>query len=202
VLNSTTTGPTFWISTLILILLCSPTIAEQPNFSIPETSLEVSDTIFRRATNSPGYLVVKEADWDRLRKIWTDSLKQNQELLIQEQKKFNAKVDSLQQIEASTNNQKTTPKSDNNPTNPSDFTIPILALSLGLLIIYGAVITIKLLSQKTGHKSQIDRLDQIEEDFERHKRNSIERERKLMRELIDVQNELEKEKSRQNHNSE
>jgi hypothetical protein len=200
VLNSTTIGATFRLSTLILILLCSPALSQQPSFSPPKNSIEASDTIFRRATNSPGYLVVKEADWDRLKKVWKDSFKQKEELLIQEQKKYNAKVDSIQQIVDSANIQESKP--DNNPTNPSDFTIPILALSLGLLIIYGAVITIRLLSQKIGLKSQIEQLDQIEKDFDRHKRNSIERERKLMRELIDVQNELEEQKSRQNNSSE
>jgi len=200
VLNSTTIADTFRLATLILIFLCSPALAQQMNFSSQENSIEASDTIFRRATNSPGYLVVKEADWDRLRKVWTDSFKQKEELLIQEQKKYQAKVDSIQQNVNSANIQDS--KSDTNPKNPSDFTIPILALSLGLLIIYGAVITIKLLSQKIGVKTHIDRLDQIEKDFERHKRNSIERERKLMRELIDTQNELEEEKTRQNHNSE
>ncbi|MDP2039566.1 MAG: hypothetical protein Q8S14_00970 [Algoriphagus sp.] len=199
-LNSTTIGATFRLSTLILILLCSPALSQQSGFSTPETSLEVADTIFRRATNSPGYLVVKEADWDRLKKVWKDSFKQKEELLNQEQKKFNAKVDSLQQIEASTNHQEPSPKSDNNTTNTSDFTIPILAL--GILIIYGTVTTIKLISQKIGVKTQIERLYQLEKDLELHKRNSIERERKLMRELIDVQNELEEEKSRQNQDSE
>ncbi|SDA44518.1 hypothetical protein SAMN03080617_00499 [Algoriphagus alkaliphilus] len=199
-LNSTTVADTFRLSTLILLFLCSPAQSEQVSFSSKEYSIEASDTIFRRATNSPGYLVVKEADWDRLRKIWIDSLKQNEELIIREQKKYNAKVDSIQQVLISANIQDAKP--DTNPKNPSDFTIPILALSLGLLIIYGVVITIKLLSQKIGVKTHIDRLEQIEEDFERHKRNSIERERKLMRELIDVQNELEEEKSRQNQDSE
>ncbi|MFN3998129.1 hypothetical protein [Algoriphagus sp.] len=190
------------LSTVLLLFLFFPAVSQKSTASVTENSTQASDTIFRQASNSPGYLVVKKADWDRLRKVWTDSLKKNQELLIQEQKKYTSKVDSLQQFKASTNNQELSPKSDNNPSNPLDFTIPILALSLGVLIIYGAVITIKLLSQKIGQKSQIERLDQIEKDFEQHKRNSIERERKLMRELIDVQNELEEERSKQNQDSE
>lgn len=188
------------LSTVLLLFLFFPALSQDSKASATENSTQASDTIFRQASNSPGYLVVKKADWDRLRKVWTDSLTQNEELLIREQKKYNAKVDSIQQIVGSEILQESKP--DTNPTNPSDFSIPILALSLGLLIIYGAVITIKLFSQKIGLKSQIERLDQLEKDLEQHKRNSIERERKLMRELIDTQNELEEERSQQNQDSE
>lgn len=188
------------LSTVILLLLFLPAVSQESTVSATEKSSQASDTIFRQASNSPGYLVVKKADWDRLRKVWTDSLKQNEELLIREQKKYNAKIDSIEQIVDPAKIPDSKPV--NNPTNPSDFTIPILGFSLGLLIIYGAVITIKLLSQKIGLKSQIERLDQLEKDLEQQKRNSIERERKLMRELIDTQNELEEERSQQNQDSE
>lgn len=188
------------LSTVFLLFLFFPAVSQKSTASVTETDIQAFDTIFSQASNSPGYLVVKKADWDKLRKVWTDSLKQNEELLVLEQKKYNAKVDSIQQIDDSANIQESKPV--NKPTNPSDFTIPILALSLGLLIIYGAVITIRLLSQKIGLKSQIERLDQLEKDLERHKRNSIERERKLMRELIDTQNELKEERSQQNQDSE
>lgn len=188
------------LSTVILLLLFLPAVSQESTVSATEKSSQASDTIFRQSSNSPGYLVVKKADWDRLRKVWTDSLKQNEELLIREQKKYNAKIDSIEQIVDPAKIPDSKPV--NNPTNPSDFTIPILGFSLGLLIIYGAVITIKLLSQKIGLKSQIERLDQLEKDLEQQKRNSIERERKLMRELIDTQNELEEERSQQNQDSE
>jgi hypothetical protein len=202
VLNISTIGAGLRLSTLMLIFLCHPGLTQQPSFSTPETSIEASDTIFRIATNSPGYLVVKEADWDKLKKVWTDSLKQNKELLLQEQKKSIARLDSIQQVLVSSNIQDS--KSDITTTltsNTSDLTIQLIGLSLGLLLIYGGIMTVRLYRLKNGHKTQIEQLDQIEKDFEQHKRSSIERERKLRRELIDTQNELEKEKSRQNQDS-
>ncbi len=190
------------LSTVFLLFPFFPAVSQKSKASASEIDIQASDTIFRQASNSPGYLVVKEADWDRLRKVWTDSLKQNEKLLIQEQKNSQAKVDSIQGMVDSMIIEESGSKSYTIPTNTSDLTIPALIFGLGLLFIYGLVITIKLLSQKIGIKSQIDRLDQLEKDLEQHKRNSIERERKLMRELIDTQNELEEERSQQNQDSE
>lgn len=192
----------FGLSTLFLLLIWFPASSQQASVSVTESTIQASDTIFRQATNSPGYLVVKKEDWDKLSKVWTDLLRQNEELLIEEQKKYSAKIDSIQQTVVPSNIPEPSPNSENNSTNSSNISTLALSIALIFFIIYSAVITFRLFSQKLGLKSQIDRLDQIEKDFDQHKKNSIERERKLMRELIDAQNELEEEKSRQNHDSE
>jgi hypothetical protein len=65
--------------------------------------------------------------------------------------------------------------------------VPILLL----LFIYGAAVTFRLLNHTTNQKSQAEQLVHLESDLLQHKKASIERERRLMRELIDTRNQLQ-----------
>lgn len=190
------------LSTLILLLIWLPAMSQQSAVSTIEDSNAASDTIFRMATNSPGYLVVKKADWDRLRKIWSDSLRMNNDLLQNEKTKYHSKLDSIQQITSATNLSEIENEPAAADSTSSDPTTLLLGLGLAFFVLYGGIITFRLYSQNSGLKSQSERVDQLEKDYNQHKKNSIERERKLMRELIDTQNELAEEKSRQNSDSE
>lgn len=186
------------LATLSLCLICLSGISQQLTITPTETQVETSDTIFRQATNSPGYLVVKKADWDRLKNAWRDSLNQVNQSLIEEQVKYSKKIDSITSIKNSQSSKDPIfiPKEETIPEF-SDQKMLVFGFLTMILIFYSLIITFRLFSQKSGFKSQNDRLDQIEKDFDQHKRSAIERERKLMRELIDTQNQLAEEKSRQ-----
>jgi hypothetical protein len=189
------------LSTFILVLLWFPAVSQQAGVSTNDASDIASDTIFRKASNSPGYLVVKKADWDRLRKIWSDSLRMNKDLLQAEKIKYLSKLDSIQQIPPAANLPEIEKEQATVDSTSPDSTTLLLGLGLVFFVLYGAVITFQFISQRSGRKSHVERLELIEEDFNRHKKNSIERERKLLRELIDTQNELALEKAKQNPDS-
>lgn len=189
------------LSTFILVLFWFPAVSLQTTVSTNDARSVASDTIFRKATNSPGYLVVKKDDWDRLRKIWSDSLRMNYDLLQIEKTKYLSKLDSIQQIPLATNLSEIENEPAAADSTSSDSSTLLLGLGLAFFVLYGGIITFRLYSQHSSLKSQSERVDQLEKDFNQHKKNSIERERKLMRELIDTQNELAEEKSRQNSDS-
>lgn len=187
--------------TFILVLFWFPAVSQQTRVSTNDAQSGASDTIFRKAANSPGYLVVKKTDWDRLRKIWSDSLRMNSDLLQNERTKYLSKLDSIQQISSAANLLKIEKKQTTADSTFLDSTTLWLGLGLVIFILYGGIITFRLYSQNYGLKSQSERVDQLEKDLNQNKKNSIERERKLLRELIDTQNKLAEEKSRQNSNS-
>lgn len=190
------------LSTFILVLFWFPAVSLQTTVSPNDARSVASDTIFRKATNSPGYLVVKKDDWDRLRKIWSDSLRMNNDLLQIEKTKYLSKLDSIQQIPSPANRSEIEKEQTAIDSTSSDSKTLLLGLGLLFFVLYGGIITFRLYSQNSGLKFQSERVDQLEKDFNQHKKNSIDRERKLMRELIDTQNELAEEKSRQNSDSE
>lgn len=189
----------YGMATFILFMIWFAAQAQQPTLLPAGSLVEPSDSIFRQATNSPGYLVVKKIDWDRLKQVWRDSLNQTNKSLEEEKGKYLEKIDSISRLTESQASKSDLPSSSNVKTS-SDLpnrTLLLFGFGISLLIIYSLFITYRLFSQIGVFKSQHDRLDQIEKDFDQHKKNAIERERKLMRELIDTQNHLSEEKSKQ-----
>jgi len=180
---------------LNLVLFWPFAIAEQSSV-VSKISLE-SDSIFKPASNSTGYLVVKESDLYNWIQVWNDSLENNQRLIENQRSIYQLKIDSVQkgakvfQGEAEFISAKA--------ESSSGFTIiPSWFNWVGLFfVIYGSWVTIRFYSQYRKFKMQIGQLKELDSQFADHKRSSIERERKLMRELIDTRNQLESELKKQ-----
>jgi hypothetical protein len=185
----------------LLILLGSSTQAKQVISPSQKTGFEFSDSIFRVATNTPDYLVVKKSDWNQLKLILSDSLKKQQEFIDSEKQSIQTLLDSLKQ-QTQINQPENRIENDSHEAglgfqiNPLAVTIPSVAL-----FIYGIVITLLFFNQKKEQKSQVERLKNLEIEINNYKKASIDRERKLMRELIDTRNQLEEEKEKQNSDS-
>lgn len=139
------------------------------------------DTLFQPAINSPDYLVIKKSEWNGIKELFIESIKA-QETQFMQREIDRMMVDSTEHVKTS----KILPieKSEAATNNP-------LLLLLIPLIGYAAFITFKLYAQRERVKLNQDILDQTEKEFQKHKKSSVERERKLMRELIDTKNKLE-----------
>jgi len=75
----------------------------------------------------------------------------------------------------------------NAATRSSDYSTLWMIAALLFMVISLVLLVIGFKSRRTM-KDSLDRLNTLEADFERHKTNSVNRERKLMRELIDARN--------------
>ena len=153
--------------------------------------LSSSDTIFRQAKNSPGYIVAKKSDWDRLKAIWMDSLSAQQKTLEEQRKLMKSKIDSVNQGPSNEEPAEVIEQSSDDQAESSNDLVLIFIPILLLLFVYGAAVTFRLLNHTTNQKSQAEQLVHLESDLIQHKKASIERERRLMRELIDTRNQLQ-----------
>jgi hypothetical protein len=158
----------------------------------PKVSPEM-DSIFKPASNSTGYLVVKESDLYNWIQVWNDSLESNQLLIENERLIVQLMIDSLQNgvLVSRDEMEFTSAKAESS----SRFVIITSWFNwVGLFFIfYGLWITIRFFTQYRNFKLQIEQIKELDLLFASHKRSSIERERKLMRELIDTRNQLKSE---------
>jgi len=159
-----------------------------------EEKIDLGDSIFQRATNSPDYLVVKENDF----KAFKSSLKNDlsnlynnlnaaeTELMIQSDSIKNWKI-YLEEANAKIKNNKKL-----NLNSQSFFKFPIWLLVLIIILLaYSIFISLRFFSLYYQGISADERLDIITRDFISYKKNTIEKERKLMRDLIDAKNDIE-----------
>jgi hypothetical protein len=184
------------------LLLCQGFLAKAEQVlgsaEVPESSF--ADSIFRSSVNSPGYLVVKKTDWERLKKIWSDSFTLQNKILESERKAFQSKLDSLQQKSPQLVGKQN--HEESKVGYPSNFSTSLfLILASSVLLFYSILLTFSHFRLKKGTKLQNDRVEHFENELNFYKKSSIDRERKLMRELIDTRNQLEGEKNKQNLNS-
>ena len=109
----------------------------------------------------------------------------------------------LKQESYSANIQKDLPKNDNvlitknnrieefDFRNALTFKVPFWIIGIsGLFVIYTIFITLRFLSIYFQDVSTKEQLEIISGDFDSYKRNTIEKERKLMRDLIDAKNRI------------
>lgn len=139
------------------------------------------DTLFRTAVNSPDYLVIKKSDWNEIKSLVNDSIS-SKIRLAKEIQVVRTTLDSTSYVQTS--------KFTTFEKPEATFDKPVL-LFLVALLVYGGIITFRLYAQREKVKVNQDILDETEKEFLNHKKSSVERERKLMRELIDTRNKLE-----------
>lgn len=142
---------------------------------------------FQPAANSETHLVLSKSDFTFL----TDQVN----TLILENRLQKNKLDSIE-LGLSINTSLATTNSDLNlenadlpRTNPSqEINLIITYIFVTLLMVFILILTIR---HRKATKDLKDAMTLIEEEFLQHKRNAVERERKLLRDLLDAKLKLE-----------
>lgn len=146
------------------------------------------DSIFRSAMNSPAYVVASKSDIYRLKealKVERDSL---YSMLQSQEKELSNLKSATQPILTQPATSETSPeiKREFSPGNYLIFQL-IIAILMGAVLYF----FMKGFSVKKEVKEAKDSYQNLVVEFESHKKKAIERERKLMRKVIDLQNDLE-----------
>jgi hypothetical protein len=148
------------------------------------------DSIFKTASNSPAYVVASKAQIQELKKILSQEksdLIRKAEEKDKELSQLKAKMDSL-----ATNGDVTEILATSSTSSVSYW--PFL-IGIFILLVALGVICLRNLGARKIVKESEDSYRNLVREFETHKRLAIERERKLMRRVIDLQNDLEEKSS-------
>lgn len=184
------------ISTVIIILLVftgsavsSVTSTKQEN-NINNTTIEF-DKLFFKSANSKDYFVIHEMDVERLSnyiehlKDSTSSLitalNENKESLNQSYFASLQTVDSLEQIVKNSIKEK-----ENYSAGIEFFKKWFTPVLLSILSVF---LGFNYLKMKIKYREDLESLEEIENQFHTYKKNAVERERKLVREIIDLKRE-------------
>ena len=151
-----------------------------------DKKLSAFDTIFKPAVNSPGYVVASKDQVNLLKEFFQNEIS-NQVKITQIKEKeiyqLTSLADSLRKI-----------KSLESPTSlPSTKSyISSILISIVVVLLFTLIgLFFRGFKTRKELKDGKDSYFNLEKEFDLHKRNAIERERKLMRKVIDLQNELE-----------
>lgn len=148
------------------------------------------DSIFKTAMNSPAYVVASKADILALK----NNLKLERDSLYVKLKNQETELSQLKSQTLPTN-----PPSpiEENPQAVGSSTTSYLLFQLIIALLVGVVIYffMKDFSIKKEVREAKDSYKNLITEFEDHKKKAIERERKLMRKVIDLQNNLEEKSS-------
>lgn len=145
------------------------------------------DSIFKTAQNSPAYVVASKEDIQALKeklKLQRDSLAI--QLKTQEEELSRLKTATPPVAVQANQMEEPSPAKVPSPSNYLIFQL-VIALLVGVLIYF----FMKDFSTKKEAKEAKDSYKNLVLEFEDHKKKAIERERKLMRKVIDLQNDLE-----------
>lgn len=189
-----------------LLSLTLPSLAIQGSTTLQNSAPSISDTIFRSAVNSPGYLVVKKSDWEAYKKLWNDSITSHVERLELERVAVQRRIDSINKssiLPTQTLNQQE-PSDRSDSVESSDRSAQLNPVLLGIILLFlvtnGLGLFFFFLRKNKGMKDQNERLNLLENELSDYKTASIQRERKLMRELIDTRHALEEERAKNSSN--
>jgi hypothetical protein len=153
------------------------------------------EEMFSPASNSSSHYIVNEKDLKKLKYIVqshsdstdliVNSVLLNNQLKSDSLKNSIKSVDSLTQIL----NEKLVVENRNYQTNQAS--IFGIFFSIAALVILLFFLSTAYFRIKEKFKFSSESLAEVEKNFDAHKKNAIDRERKLMRELIDLKNKLE-----------
>jgi hypothetical protein len=170
----------FKIFLLYLIFYTSSLQAQEAsNAEVSKNIIQSMDTLFRPAANSTNFRIISNSDLERL-KVGINSALAS---------KVNGKAPvSILRVDTVYLESKVSQDSPSNAaTRSSDYSTLWMIAALLFMVISLVLLVIGFKSRRTM-KDSLDRLNTLEADFERHKTNSVNRERKLMRDLIDARN--------------
>jgi preprotein translocase subunit SecG len=174
----------FWLHLLAfyLFMSCSTSFAQQPkqNDQSIERILVFMDTLFSPAANSEGFLIIKLQDLDVLKKQIQLEVKSLQASVADERSL--SKDSTTQSSALLENTRKQVPKtiSQNGISNQLYLVLAGFFLLVSVILAY-----IYFRNQKKVEEFK-NRLIDVENEFSNYKSTMIDRERKLMRELIDA----------------
>lgn len=145
---------------------------------------------FRQASNSKDFLIIRSNDYNKLENIAFDIELQINEMFARDSIKFNnsqAQVDSLKQQIILLNNLIESQPSEDSYTS----SILILRIIISVAVLSLLLLFIKIYFQGKYITGLQEAFLEVENAFQTHKRKSVEKERRLKRELIDAHSKLE-----------
>ncbi|MBS4040223.1 MAG: hypothetical protein KGZ81_06445 [Flavobacteriales bacterium] len=169
----------------------------------PSINIPFPDSIFSVSKNSPDFYIVRKD----LVKINQENLKlfgnQYNQKLIELNSKLSVLNDSIQKLLQIESNPELRffdvkdPDIEENRWGIIARNLPFWAYILILvLILYTILISLRFFSIYFQEVSTLEQLEIVSNDFDSYKRNSIEKERKLLRDLIDAKNLIQELKDR------
>lgn len=170
---------------LICIILPVTNIKGQSLSSENDYSV-LFDTLFRTASNSPDYVIAKKSNLRSLKEYFEkERLEKLKTIEIQENKLglLNSSLDSAIKSAEKQNSDRIVINSGNYPI--------VLLIVVAALIALLVAITMRGMTERKLYKESKDSYDNLVLELDLHKKNAIERERKLMRKVIDLQNQLD-----------
>jgi hypothetical protein len=177
----------FWLHLLAfyLFMSCSTSFAQQPkqNDQSIERILVFMDTLFSPAANSEGFLIIKLQDLDVLKKQIRLEVKSLQDDVTDER---SLSKDSTTQTSALLENtRKQVPKTISQ-ISQNGISNQLYLVLLGFLLLVSVILAYIYFRNQKKVKEFKNRLIDVENEFSNYKSTMIDRERKLMRELIDA----------------
>ena len=152
-----------------------------------EEKISPFDTVFQPAINSPTYVVASKDQVNSLKVYFENELTKHIDEIELNKEQINQLNNSLDSLLTVTSQYKPVPVA----ANKSNILIISIGINVILFIIF-IVIFLGGLQMRKVLKEGKDSYVNLEKEFDLHKKNAIERERKLMRKIIDLQNEMEK----------
>lgn len=149
------------------------------------------DSIFKTAMNSPAYVVASKADIESLK----ESLKVERDSLYIKLQNQEKELSQLKIAEPPIVTQPNELEEISRPVEASSSNYLIFQLIIALLVGIVIYFFMKDFSIKKEIKEAKDSYKNLVTEFEEHKKKAIDRERKLMRKVIDLQNDLDEKSS-------
>lgn len=191
---------TYFLLTL-LVAFQAETFAQSEN---PETESGKSGTIQEQfeylkqiSSNYQEYKVIKRAELDQLQATILDSTKRYQDEILQLKTNLSETNNQINRL----NNELAETRADLSRAIEERDSFSIFGLLLhkqlynnlvwGIILLLLLVLIVSFIQFKRGHKITAETkqtLEDLREEFEQHRRNTLERERKLNRQLVDALN--------------
>lgn len=184
------------ISLIIQIAVISTSIIFNYAYSQSELinkDLTAFDTIFRNAVNSPGYVVARKDQINDLKNYLEKERSEQIKSLELKQKELTRLQTSMDSVIKIVTVEKPEPV-----LSKSNISSTVLIVIVFVLLLLLTALFLKGFNEKKELKEGRDSYQNLVAEFDLHKKNAIERERKLMRKVIDLQNQLDFKSSSEN----
>jgi len=177
----------FWLHLFAVCSLMSysESYAQQPNQNVQSLNkiLVSMDTLFKPAANSEGFLIIRSQDLDVVKKQILAEVK-----LMQADVKGGRSLpmDSINQTSASLENVGNQDSKKVSQISQDDNSNQVYLILTGFFIVACLILAFVYYRNLKKVKESQTRLAELENEFSSYKSTMIDRERKLMRELIDA----------------
>jgi hypothetical protein len=169
----------------LICVIISTTKAEGQS-ATSKNDFPAFDTLFKTASNSPEYVVAKKNQINALREYFEKERTERLKTIELQEKEISLLQNSMDSVLRNANTQVSEPIS----SNSEDYPIILLIVTAGLLALVIALF-LRVINAGKLYREGKDSYNNLVMEFDLHKKNAIERERKLMRKLIDLQNQLD-----------